>query len=225
MGIRVLPGSVDLATRDADGGDIPLTPLHLGASVQIEGMPMTTTSAQSAASLKSVVARKVSESSTSSPRYCELRWLVLMSSAVSWERTHCRVGPRREQMDATVVPQEPPPSTTTLGSRRSGVMGFRVMAGVGCSRGVWRGGFRPGIFRPCALFKTRPRGWFALRRPGAKSHWIGPYRAILRLLAREVPRLPTPQPSTTTTEPSASSPARGRSLPASRATSPSPAAE
>src|SRR5882757_5195389 len=40
-----------------------------------------------------------------------------MSLAVSSERTHCSVGPRRAQMDATVVPQEPPPRTTTLGSR------------------------------------------------------------------------------------------------------------
>jgi hypothetical protein len=31
-----------------------------------------------------------------------------MSFAVSSERTHCSVGPRRAQMDATVVPQEPP---------------------------------------------------------------------------------------------------------------------
>ena len=42
---------------------------------------------------------------------------VLMSSAVSSERTHCSVGPRLAQMDATVVPQDPPPRTTTLGSR------------------------------------------------------------------------------------------------------------
>ena len=34
---------------------------------------------------------------------------------VASERTHCSVGPRRAQMDAMVVPQEPPPRTTTLG--------------------------------------------------------------------------------------------------------------
>ena len=78
---------------------------------------MTTTSAQLAASLKSVVALSVGDSTTSLPRYRELRWFSLMSLAVSSERTHCSVGPRRAQMDATVVPQEPPPKTTTLGSR------------------------------------------------------------------------------------------------------------
>src|ERR1700741_2204372 len=45
-----------------------------------------------------------------------------MSFAVSAERTHCRVGPRRAQMEAIVVPQEPPPRTTTLGWRGPGVM-------------------------------------------------------------------------------------------------------
>src|ERR1700737_539910 len=45
-----------------------------------------------------------------------------MSFAVSSERTHCKVGPRRAQMDAIVVPQEPPPRTTTLGWRGPGVM-------------------------------------------------------------------------------------------------------
>ena len=64
-----------------------------------------------------MVARSVSASSTSLPRYLVLRWFSLMSLAVSSERTHCSVGPRRAQMDATVVPQEPPPRTTTLGSR------------------------------------------------------------------------------------------------------------
>ncbi len=78
---------------------------------------MTMTSAQLAASEKSVVARNDSGRAVSSPRYRELRWLSLMSAAVSSARTHCSVGPRRAQMDATVVPQEPPPSTTTLGSR------------------------------------------------------------------------------------------------------------
>src|SRR6476661_6950881 len=75
------------------------------------------TSAQSAASEKSLVACNVGDSSTSSPRYLLLRWFLLMSSAVSCERTHCSVGPRLAQMDATVVPQEPPPRTTTFGSR------------------------------------------------------------------------------------------------------------
>jgi len=79
--------------------------------------PITMTSAQLAASEKSVVACSPGGSSTSLPRYLLLRWLVLMSSAVSSERTHCSVGLRRAQMDATVVPQDPPPSTTTLGSR------------------------------------------------------------------------------------------------------------
>src|SRR5271166_6511597 len=50
-----------------------------------------------------------------------------MSLAVSSERTHCSVGPRRAQMDATVVPQEPPPRTTTLGSRFSADMGISVL--------------------------------------------------------------------------------------------------
>ena len=85
------------------------------------------TSAQSAASEKSVVACRVGDSSTSLPRYCELRWLSLMSLAVSSERTHCSVGPRRAQMDATVVPQEPPPRTTTLGSRCAGAMAISVL--------------------------------------------------------------------------------------------------
>src|SRR6185369_7700484 len=49
-----------------------------------------------------------------------------MSSAVSSERTHCRVGPRLAQMDATVVPQDPPPRTTTLGSRCAGAMPISV---------------------------------------------------------------------------------------------------
>jgi hypothetical protein len=52
-----------------------------------------------------------------------------MSSAVSAERTHCTVGPRRAQMEATVVPQDPPPSTTTCGSRRSVVMAINVTPG------------------------------------------------------------------------------------------------
>src|SRR5262249_61613408 len=51
-----------------------------------------------------------------------------MSLAVSSERTHCSVGPRRAQMDATVVPQEPPPRTTTLGSRFSTAMKLSVLA-------------------------------------------------------------------------------------------------
>src|SRR4051794_3524556 len=59
-----------------------------------------------------------------------------MSLAVSSERTHCSVGPRRAQMEATVVPQDPPPSTTTLGSRRLEVMGFSVLRIAGCSWGV-----------------------------------------------------------------------------------------
>ena len=50
-----------------------------------------------------------------------------MSLAVSSERTHCSVGPRRAQMDATVVPQEPPPRTTTLGSRCAGAMPISVL--------------------------------------------------------------------------------------------------
>src|SRR6478736_4065812 len=50
-----------------------------------------------------------------------------MSLAVAWERTHCSVGPRRAQIDATVVPQEPPPRTTTLGSRFSAAMEFSVL--------------------------------------------------------------------------------------------------
>src|SRR6185312_15962021 len=52
-----------------------------------------------------------------SPRYLVLRCFSLMSLAVSSERTHCNVGPRLAQMEATVVPQEPPPRTTTFGSR------------------------------------------------------------------------------------------------------------
>src|SRR6201999_426355 len=82
-----------------------------------DGTPITTTSAQLAASEKSVVASSVSASSTSLPRYLVFRWFSLMSLAVSSERTHCSVGPRRAQMDATVVPQEPPPRTMTFGSR------------------------------------------------------------------------------------------------------------
>src|ERR1700712_2543406 len=50
-----------------------------------------------------------------------------MSSAVSCERTHCSVGPRLAQIDATVVPQEPPPRTTTFGSRCAGAMAIRVL--------------------------------------------------------------------------------------------------
>src|ERR1700754_2357951 len=50
-----------------------------------------------------------------------------MSSAVASERTHCRVGPRLAHMDATVVPQEPPPRTTTLGSRCEAAMRIRVL--------------------------------------------------------------------------------------------------
>ena len=82
-----------------------------------DGTPITMTSARFAASEKSVVAWSVSASSTSLPRYLLFRWFSLMSLAVSSERTHCRVGPRRAQTDATVVPQEPPPSTTTWGWR------------------------------------------------------------------------------------------------------------
>lgn len=88
---------------------------------------MTTTSAQLAASVKSVVARRVSLSTTSLPRYRLLRWLSLMSCAVTAERTHCKAGPRRAQMEATVVPQEPPPRTTTLGSRLLAAMAFSVL--------------------------------------------------------------------------------------------------
>ncbi|EUA03548.1 hypothetical protein I547_1658 [Mycobacterium kansasii 824] len=43
------------------------------------------------------------------------------------ERTHCNVGTRRAQMDATVVPQEPPPRTTTLGSRFAAAMGHSLL--------------------------------------------------------------------------------------------------
>ena len=43
------------------------------------------------------------------------------------ERTHCSVGPRRAQIDATVVPQEPPPRTTTWGSRFSAAMAISVL--------------------------------------------------------------------------------------------------
>src|SRR6185312_16158597 len=92
-----------------------------------EGTPITTTSAQLAASAKSVVARNVSLSWTSLPRYRELWWFSLMSLAVASERTHCSVGPRRAQIDATVVPQEPPPRTTTLGSRFSAAMELSVL--------------------------------------------------------------------------------------------------
>src|ERR1700730_5257816 len=91
-----------------------------------DGTPMTMTSALSAASEKSVVAVSVSASCTSLPRYLELRCFSLMSLAVSSERTHCSVGPRRAQMDATVVPQDPPPRTTTLGSRCAGAMPISV---------------------------------------------------------------------------------------------------
>src|SRR5246127_1528526 len=82
-----------------------------------DGTPITTTSAHCAASAKSEVARRLSDSTWSSPRYLVLRWFSLMSLAVSSERTHCSVGPRRAQIEATVVPQEPPPRTTTFGSR------------------------------------------------------------------------------------------------------------
>src|ERR1700751_5923798 len=56
-----------------------------------------------------------------------------MSSAVSAERTHCRVSARRAAMDATVVPQEPPPSTTTRGSRRAAVMPATLLGRATCS--------------------------------------------------------------------------------------------
>src|ERR1700722_20176542 len=52
-----------------------------------------------------------------------------MSSAVSAERTHCRVSERR----GTVVPQEPPPSTTTRGSRRAAVMPATLLGRPACS--------------------------------------------------------------------------------------------
>src|SRR3954452_17109750 len=88
---------------------------------------MTTTSAVLAASEKSVVARRLGDNSTSLPRYFELRWFWSMSLAVSSDRTHCSVGPRLAQMDATVVPQDPPPKTTTLGSRCAGAMPISVV--------------------------------------------------------------------------------------------------
>src|SRR5271157_606549 len=91
-----------------------------------DGTAITMTSAESAAMSKSLVAFRFGESWTSSPRYRRLRWRSLMSSAVSGERTHCIVSERRAAMDATVVPQEPPPSTTTRGSRRGGVMGVTL---------------------------------------------------------------------------------------------------
>jgi hypothetical protein len=50
-----------------------------------------------------------------------------MSSAVSLERTHCSVGVRRAQMDATVVPHEPPPKTTTFGSRIAAAMAISLL--------------------------------------------------------------------------------------------------
>jgi hypothetical protein len=37
------------------------------------------------------------------------------------------VGARRAQMDATVVPQEPPPKTTTFGSRIAATMAISVL--------------------------------------------------------------------------------------------------
>ena len=130
-----------------------------------EGTPMTITSAQCAASAKSFVARRVSGSSTSSPRYCELRWLELMSSAVSAERTHCTVGPRRAQMDATVVPQDPPPRTTTCGSRRSGVMAIKVVG----RRRAHREFPKPRAWRR-ACYPTSCAG--ALTRPNTMSSSI-----------------------------------------------------
>src|SRR5947209_18927379 len=87
-----------------------------------DGTPITTTSAVCAASAKSVVARRLSDRMWSSPRYLVLRWFSLMSLAVSSERTHCSVGPRRAQIDATVVPHEPPPRTTTFGSRIAAIL-------------------------------------------------------------------------------------------------------
>src|SRR5947209_9745348 len=92
-----------------------------------DGTPITTTSAVCAASAKSVVARRLSDRMWSSPRYLVLRWFSLMSLAVSSERTHCSVGPRRAQMEATVVPQEPPPRTTTFGSRIAAAMATSVL--------------------------------------------------------------------------------------------------
>src|SRR5271166_473500 len=40
--------------------------------------------------------------------------VAVMSLAVASERTHCSVGPRRAQIEATVVPHEPPSGTTIL---------------------------------------------------------------------------------------------------------------
>src|ERR1700709_1952692 len=98
-----------------------------------------------------------------------------MSLAVSSERTHCSVGPRRAQMDATVVPQDPPPRTTTLGSRCEAAMPIRVLPttavapAVGelrryrldpiCQRRV-----ATPLTSPCAKACTEVMGWMELAR-------------------------------------------------------------
>ena len=61
-----------------------------------------------------------------------------MSAAVSADRTHCSVGPRRAQIEATVVPQDPPPRTTTVGTRCASAMatGYVGVSGRWCGLNV-----------------------------------------------------------------------------------------
>src|SRR5882757_3332808 len=83
-----------------------------------------------------------------------------MSLAVSSERTHCRVGPRRAQMDATVVPQEPPPKTTTFGSRITAAMRPAY-----CRRLIFTGGW--------GELRLRLSGHCGLLVDAAEHHGLG----------------------------------------------------
>ena len=81
------------------------------------GTPTISSSAWRAASSRSAVAASLGlrRNPADSRRWCAR---VLTSSATSGSRAHSTVGLRAETSDATVVPQDPPPSTETcMGGR------------------------------------------------------------------------------------------------------------
>src|SRR5581483_3757865 len=95
-----------------------------------------------------------------------------MSLAVSSERTHCSVGARRAQMEATVVPQEPPPKTTTFGSRIAAAMATSVLPSPNLYRLLMRSGPDAATIPPAAASPTLVIG-VSLHLAGQRRLFIG----------------------------------------------------
>src|SRR5215210_4884921 len=85
-----------------------------------DGTAITRTSASRTASEREAVAVSLG-CRRASPRYRLLRDPPTTSATTSAERAHSTVGALRARMEATVVPQEPPPRTTTRGTRAGDV--------------------------------------------------------------------------------------------------------